>query len=152
MTDKNIHKQLETIWKMIGYADEYTEQAKHVLEYPEEPKADKEDLMELLLCTESWITNTQNTLRMLILYIEKKKEMRHGISKIKSCPYCGTTRNFGLVGISYDDESDAVYVICEHCGMRGPISVDGNDIDAINQWNQLPRRVENKHHRVRRKS
>lgn len=142
MMDEKIHKQLKTIWKMIGYADEYTEQAKNVLKYPEEPKADKEDLMELLLCTESWITNTQNTLRMLILYIEKKKEMRHGISKIKPCPYCGTTRDSKLVGISYDSESDAVYVICDRCGMRGPISVDGNDTKAINQWNQLPRRTE----------
>lgn len=129
---------------MIGYADEYTEQAKHVLEYPEEPKADKADLMELLLCTESWIANIQNTLRMLVLYIEKKKEMRYGVSEIKSCPYCGTTRDSKLVGISYDENCDASYVICEHCGMRGPISVDGNDIEAINQWNQLPRRTESK--------
>ena len=51
------------------------------------------------------------------------------------CPHCGKPATLWAV-----DMSEGVYVFCDNCGMRGPLTEEMTESAAISAWNALPRR------------
>ena len=52
------------------------------------------------------------------------------------CPHCGKPATLWAV-----DMSEGVYVFCDNCGMRGPLTEEMTEHAAITAWNALPRRL-----------
>ena len=53
------------------------------------------------------------------------------------CPHCGKPATLWAV-----DMSEGVYVFCDNCGMRGPLTEEMTEHAAITAWNALPRRAD----------
>ena len=53
-----------------------------------------------------------------------------------SCPHCGKPATLWAV-----DMSGGVYVFCDNCGMRGPVTEEMTEHAAIAAWNALSRRL-----------
>lgn len=55
--------------------------------------------------------------------------------ELKLCPYCGHPATLWAA-----DMSGGVYVFCDGCGMRGPLTEEMTEQEAVAAWNALPRR------------
>ena len=56
--------------------------------------------------------------------------------KLLPCPHCGHPATLWAV-----DMSEGVYVFCDGCGMRGPLTEEMTEHEAVAAWNALPRRT-----------
>ena len=57
--------------------------------------------------------------------------------ELKPCPYCGNRAEYWN---GDPDGSQGVFVFCEECGLRGPLTMDMTKAAAVAAWNALPRR------------
>ena len=67
--------------------------------------------------------------------------MPNHVRESRKCPHCGSI-NMGFDGKVYAPGYETCQVICECCGMRGPLAKGGahTSAKAVELWNELRRR------------